>query len=81
MFNLTGLFNASLWIAKWIGGANQLRTDFTLSGPVTRARLFISGVGYYVARLNGYRVGDHVLGPWTQYESRILYLIADGPIF
>ena len=63
-------------MAKWIGGANQLRTEFTLPSTtsISRARLFISGVGYYIARINGNRVGDHVLGPWTQYESRILYL-------
>eukprot|EP00026_Physarum_polycephalum_P001443 Phypoly_transcript_01444.p1 GENE.Phypoly_transcript_01444~~Phypoly_transcript_01444.p1 ORF type:complete len:1095 (+),score=131.93 Phypoly_transcript_01444:37-3285(+) len=75
----TGLFNSSSWVGIWIGGANQLRTEFVLpsDSPIVRARLFISGVGYYVARLNGKRVGDHVLGPWTQFEERILYDVYD----
>ncbi len=75
--NKIGFFSPTEWIGKWIGGQNQLRTEFTLTGAVARARLFISGMGYYVASINGNRVGDHVLGPWTQYESRSLYDVYD----
>ena len=33
----------------------------------------ISGLGYYELRLNGQRVGDHVLDPgWTTYSKRVL---------
>ena len=51
-----------------------LRREFTVTAPVRRARLYISGLGYYVASINGQRVGDHVLDPApTVYNERVLY--------
>ena len=39
------------------------------------ARLYVSGLGYYEASLNGERVGDHVLDPgWTMYGKRVYYI-------
>jgi alpha-L-rhamnosidase len=54
------------------------RREFTLEGPVRRARLHICGLGFYVATLNGKRVGDHVLDPVvTQYDRRVRYVSHD----
>lgn len=46
--------------------------------PVREARLYIAGIGYYEASVNGKRVGDHVLDPgWTNYGKQILYSTYD----
>jgi alpha-L-rhamnosidase len=51
-----------------------LRREFTLDKPIRRAVLFASALGVYEARLNGRRVGDHVLAPeWTDYRHRVQY--------
>ena len=58
--------------------APLFRKEFRLRGPVSRARLAISGLGYYEASLNGKRIGDHVLDPgWTRVEDRVLYSVYD----
>ncbi len=85
-----GLLNQSDWIAEWIndGGRNPenieefyadnpaplFRQDFKLEKNIKKARLYITGVGYYEATINGDRVGDHFLDPgWTNYSKRVLY--------
>jgi alpha-L-rhamnosidase len=74
----TGLFDAQDWKGKWIGGANQIRTEFTLPARPVRARAYIAGVGYYELRIDGQKVGDHVLDPaWTTYDKRVLYTVYD----
>jgi len=74
----TGLFDKSDWKGVWIGNKNQLRKEFVLKGRVKRARAHIAGLGYYELRLNGRKVGDHVLDPaWTTYEKRVLYATYD----
>lgn len=48
--------------------------SFAVSGKVARATLFITGVGFYEASLNGKRIGDKVLDPSpTAYDRRVLY--------
>ena len=50
------------------------RKEFDVDKQIKCARLYISGLGYYEATLNGKRVGEHVLDPgWTSYEKRVLY--------
>ena len=50
--------------ASWIGGKQQLRSDFDIpEGRPVRARLHASGVGAFYVWLNGQRLGDHVLDP------------------
>jgi alpha-L-rhamnosidase len=74
----TGLFSPSDWKGKWITGANQLRKEFTLDAKPARALAHISGLGYYELRINGRKVGDHVLDPgWTTYDKRVLYVTYD----
>ena len=73
-----GLLADTDWKGKWIGDANQLRKEFTLNGRPARARAYIAGVGYYELRINGRKVGDHVLDPgWTTYDRRVLYVTYD----
>ncbi len=47
------------------------RKEFSVTKRVQSAFLYICGLGYYEAFLNGNKVGDHVLDPaWTNYEQR-----------
>jgi hypothetical protein len=51
---------------------------YTLICHQYRARVFISGVGYYELFVNGQRVGDSQLDPgWTTYNKRVLYNVYD----
>ena len=78
-----GLLDESDWTGTWIGAPADvasplLRTEFDLANPVSRARLHISGLGWYELYLNGQRVGDHVLDPATSdYTQRVLYVTYD----
>ncbi|KAJ5404281.1 hypothetical protein N7509_004152 [Penicillium cosmopolitanum] len=50
------------------------RKDFALDQDIASARLYITALGLYEARLNGQRVGDHVLAPgWQSYTHRHEY--------
>lgn len=54
------------------------RKEFALDKKITLARAYVSGLGYYELRLNGEKVGDHVLDPgWTSYAKRVLYSTYD----
>ncbi len=58
--------------------APLFRKEFVLDKKIARARAYVSGLGYYELRLNGERVGDHVLDPgWTGYSKRVLYSTYD----
>src|SRR5689334_22218621 len=55
-----------------------LRREFRVDQPVISARLYITALGLYEARLNGQRIGDAVLAPgWTDYTQRIPYQAYD----
>jgi alpha-L-rhamnosidase len=81
-----GLLTPDDWQARWIG-QNQdktqappplLRTEFSIPGEVVRARAYVCGLGYYELRLNGAKIGDHVLDPgYTRYDKRALYAVYD----
>lgn len=89
-----GLLSPQDWKATWIndGKANPtqdedfyredpaplFRKEFLVSKPISRGRLYVSGLGYYEASLNGERIGDHALDPgWTRYSERVLYSTYD----
>lgn len=89
-----GLLTPSDWQAKWIGDGKSnpandadfykpdpaplFRKEFRIPGVPVRARLAISGLGYYEARLNGRRIGDELLAPaWTNYARRVCYTVYD----
>lgn len=80
----TGLPNNGRWNAGWLASPNpgasapMFRRRFALSVPIRRARLFITGLGYYETSFNGVRVGDHRLDPaWTDYGQRVYYATYD----
>ncbi len=55
-----------------------LRHGFQVSKPVAAARLYISALGLYEARINGRRVGDDHFAPgWTDYTKRVNYQTYD----
>ena len=95
----TGLLSASSWQGQWIGcdsitpdvkmerhsriAARHLRKNFSKSKPVKRATVHVCGLGYYILKLNGQRIGDYLLCPApTQYDRAAIYDTYDvTPIF
>jgi len=87
------LLNKSDWQAQWIQRDEILpsdedkfdpnpnpimRKEVSIEKPFTRARAYVSGLGYYELRLNGEKVGKNVLDPaWTDYSKRVLYSTFD----
>jgi alpha-L-rhamnosidase len=54
------------------------RKEFLIGKKISRARVYVSGLGYYELHLNGQPVGDEVLDPgWTAYSKRVLYSTFD----
>ena len=90
----TATLESADWKAKWIGdGRQQFKndSDFYKDDPmplfkkeikaikkVASARLYISGLGYYEAYLNGIKIGNNVLDPgFTSYRKQVLYSTYD----
>ncbi len=77
----TAMMNPADWQAQWVGGDfTRLRKEFTVekSKTIAQARAYVSGQGYYELRINGKKVGDHVLDPgYTDYKFRALYSTYD----
>jgi alpha-L-rhamnosidase len=90
----TSLLSQQEWTAKWIGdgsSAPQKVEDFynddpapifrkvcTMKRAVASARLYITGLGYYEAYINGKRVGNSHLDPgWTDYKQTVLFSTYD----
>jgi alpha-L-rhamnosidase len=60
------------------GPAYHLRRDFSVHGPVLRARLYTTAHGLYEIYLNGRIAGDSLLAPgWTSYGHRLRYATLD----
>ena len=83
-----GLLDSKDWSAKWIGVKDPsltewarpryLRKSFALDRTVRRATVYTTALGLYELRLNGKRVGDHLLAPeWTNYNKRVQYQTYD----
>ena len=89
-----GLLHSIDWRGQWINDgkvsptrdedfyredpAPLFRRELNLTKTIRRARLYISGLGYYEASLNGKRVGDQRLDPgWTSYARRVFYSTYD----
>ncbi len=73
----TGLFSPADWQqAIYVGGTADnymLRSEFSLPTVPQRARLYISGLGYYKSWINGQMTDDHELGLFTTFERRVMY--------
>lgn len=51
-----------------------LRRAFTVGKPVAKATVYATALGVYELKLNGRRVGDHILAPeWTDFSKRLRY--------
>jgi len=54
------------------------RKEFELKKDVTKATLFITGLGQYEARMNGKKIGESFLTPgWTNFNKTVLYTTYD----
>lgn len=55
--------------------ARYLRKEFqTVNSPIKKATLYISGLGFYEAFVNGTKTGDYVLAPApTDYSKSVFY--------
>ncbi|MDR1866376.1 MAG: family 78 glycoside hydrolase catalytic domain, partial [Bacteroidales bacterium] len=90
----TAMLSPADWKALWIGDgspvpereedfykddpAPMFRTTFVAKGEIRSARLYITGLGYYEACLNGQRIGDNMLDPgWTKYGKTVQYTAYD----
>jgi alpha-L-rhamnosidase len=90
----TAMLSPTDWKAQWIGDgslAPQDEKDFYKDSPaplfrkvfstkkdLAQARLYITGLGYYEASINGKPVDDRRLDPgWTSYGKQILYSVFD----
>ena len=61
--------------AEWIGGASQLRTDWTLGAPVLSARAYVAALGVFELHVNGQTVGTHRMDPGESvYDQAVLYV-------
>lgn len=63
---------------EWAPVSPYFKKIFKISSPLKSARLHISSLGVFEARINGKRVGDCYMTPgWTNYEKRLQYLTFD----
>lgn len=59
------------WNADWIGPMDEdlfhpvLRKRFTVEKNISRARIYLCGLGLYEAYINGEKAGDEVLAPFV----------------
>src|SRR5262249_16220904 len=86
-----GLLSARDWQGQWIAAKRGissplLRREFSIDAPVRRARVYVSGLGYYGLSIHGQKIGGRVLDPApTHYHngqpfkvgSRVLYSTYD----
>ena len=82
-----GILKPEDWQASWIAWSRTVinsgplpifRREFTTTCKVSRATVYISGLGFFELYLNGRKVGDHVLEPgWTNYRRTNLYTAYD----
>ena len=76
---------APQWRARWIGAESGdaagdskpmplFRKQFSAPDRITRALLYVSGLGQYEFHINGAKVGDSELTPgWSDYRKTIFY--------
>jgi alpha-L-rhamnosidase len=90
----TAMLDTNDWKAKWIGdGRPQFTRDedfykddrmplfkksFVAKKAVARARIYVAGIGYHEAFLNGKKIGNNILDPgWTTFGKQVLYVTHD----
>ncbi|MEO6080374.1 MAG: family 78 glycoside hydrolase catalytic domain [Steroidobacteraceae bacterium] len=87
---VTGFFQPTDWDrgAQWIrhpkavsretDAPPMFRKSFTVTKPVKQAFLYVTGLGQFVASVNGKKVGNHEIDPaWTDYDHTMNYVTFD----
>lgn len=72
------------WQGQWLkpyepeAAAPLFRKEFFIDRDILRARLYLCGLGYQEAYINGKKVGTDFLSPtWTDYRKRVSYVAYD----
>ncbi len=90
----TAMLSPADWKASWIHDGRTppdkdeeyyeddpmplFRKKFNTVGAIASARLYLSGLGYSEAELNGKKIGDQVLDPgFTTYRKQAYYVVHD----
>jgi alpha-L-rhamnosidase len=81
----TGLLSDTDWQANWLGypagwqgRVLYFKKYLPVSQTLEKARIYISGLGYYKLFINHERVGENELDPgFTDYGKRVLYVTYD----
>lgn len=90
----TAMWSVADWQGLWINDGSKppasdslyylddpmplFRKKFTAVKKVASARLYLSGLGYSEAYLNGQKIGNHVLDPgFTTYRKQVYYVVHD----
>jgi alpha-L-rhamnosidase len=61
-------------VAKKRTTVPYFRKEFLLENKISKAFVFVSGLGQYELYINGDKIGDHFLSPgWTDYRKTCLY--------
>jgi len=61
-------------VAKKRTTVPYFRKDFSIEKKITKAYVFVSGLGQYELYINGDKIGDHFLSPgWTDYRKTCFY--------
>ena len=87
---VTGFFQPTDWDrgAQWIRHPQSVsattdvpamfRKSFSISKPVKQAFLYVTGLGQFVASMNGKKIGNHEIDPaWTDYDKLVNYVTFD----
>lgn len=73
----TGMYNRTDWKAKLISDTIKMaRIEFNLPKrkTISKARAYITSDGYYELRVNGNKIGNHVIDPLaTEVDKLLLY--------
>ena len=83
-----GLLKESDWKnSQWIGRnadspspepAPYLRKEFNANGKISKAKLYVCGLGYAELHLNGKKLGNTERDPgYTNFDKRVLYIAHD----
>lgn len=72
------------WNSEWLkpymntGSAPLFRWPFQIDRPVETVRLYICGLGYFTATVNGKPISEDLLGPgWGVYRKHVPYCVYD----
>lgn len=80
-----GILNKEEWNGSWIcakeldsGAVPLFRREFAVEKLPEKARVYLCGLGYCEAWINGQKLGDAFLDPgWTNYNKTVLYRVYD----